>query len=205
MYIQYWIEVQIELFTFSHTIAYNTTQHCLTIRCMGWIFRCLCDESCPYVLINDYNIQPDSYGRLAGYTCWRQAACLWYKPIGRVYLSCVELYYIRQVNGVKLADIMFSLVCVCAHSVPLVWIGGMTYCTCIRLVREKLGIFPYRQYIVGIYVSLAFWWCSWFKIEVGVDEKYNATEYWRLKTSFSAKMQKSDAKLETSESVQMNL
>ena len=28
--------------------------------------------------------------------------------------------YIRQVNGMKLADIMFSLLCVCAHSVPLV-------------------------------------------------------------------------------------
>jgi len=26
-------------------------------------------------------------------------------------------FYIRQVNGVKLADIMFSLLCVCAHSV----------------------------------------------------------------------------------------
>ena len=31
-------------------------------------------------------------------------------------------YYICQVNGVKLADIMFSRLCVCvyAHSVPLV-------------------------------------------------------------------------------------
>ena len=27
---------------------------------------------------------------------------------------------------------------------------------CIRLVHEKLRIFPYGQYIVGIYVSLAF-------------------------------------------------
>jgi len=27
----------------------------------------------------------------------------------------------------------------------------------IRLVCEKLRIFPYGQYIVGIYVSLAFW------------------------------------------------
>jgi len=27
---------------------------------------------------------------------------------------------------------------------------------CIRLVREKLIIFPYGQYIAGIYVSLAF-------------------------------------------------
>jgi len=30
------------------------------------------------------------------------------------------IYYIRQVNRVKLADIMFSLLCVCEHSVPLV-------------------------------------------------------------------------------------
>jgi len=27
---------------------------------------------------------------------------------------------------------------------------------CIRLVREMLRIFPYAQYIVGIYVPLAF-------------------------------------------------
>jgi len=27
---------------------------------------------------------------------------------------------------------------------------------CIRLVREKLTVFPYGQDIVGIYVSLAF-------------------------------------------------
>jgi len=79
------------------------------------------------------------------------------------------------VNGVKLADIMFLLlrVCVCAHSVPLVWVGGITYFRqkCIRLVREKLRIFPYGQYIIGIYVSLAFGRYSQFKIEVGVEEK----------------------------------
>jgi len=42
---------------------------------------------------------------------------------------------------------------------------------CIRLVREKLRIFPYGQYIVGI----MFHWLSEdivrFKIEVGVEEK----------------------------------
>jgi len=31
---------------------------------------------------------------------------------------------------------------------------------CIRLVHEKLRIFPYRQYIVGNVVLLVFWWCS---------------------------------------------
>ena len=31
---------------------------------------------------------------------------------------------------------------------------------CIRLVREKLIIFPYGQYIIGIYVSLAFRGCT---------------------------------------------
>jgi len=31
---------------------------------------------------------------------------------------------------------------------------------CIWLVCEKLTIFPYGQYIIGIYVSLAFWWYS---------------------------------------------
>jgi len=63
-------------------------------------------------------------------------------------------YYIRQANAVKVAEInMFSLLCacvcvyVCAHLVPLVWMGRMMYC--IRLVREKLRIFPYGQYIIG--------------------------------------------------------
>jgi len=40
------------------------------------------------------------------------------------------------------------------HSVSLVWMGGMTYC--IRLVREKLRIFPHGQ-IIGNVVLLAFW------------------------------------------------
>jgi len=54
-------------------------------------------------------------------------------------------------------DHVFTFVCVsvCAHSVPLVQMGGMTYC--IRLMHEKLRIFPYGQYIVGNVVILAFW------------------------------------------------
>jgi len=48
--------------------------------------------------------------------------------------------------------------------------GGMTYC--IRLVREKLRIFPYGQYIVGNVVLMALMIQSVsFKIEVGVEEK----------------------------------
>jgi len=31
---------------------------------------------------------------------------------------------------------------------------------CIRLVRKKLIIFPYGQYVIGIYVSLAFRGCT---------------------------------------------
>jgi len=34
------------------------------------------------------------------------------------------------------------------------WCGF--YQKCIRLVCEKLIIFPYGQYIIGMYVSLAF-------------------------------------------------
>jgi len=67
-------------------------------------------------------------------------------------------YYIRQVNGVQLADIMSSLLCVCALS-PIGLNGrndALFAEKCIRLVREKLRIFPYGQYIVGVYVSLAF-------------------------------------------------
>jgi len=52
--------------------------------------------------------------------------------------------------------------CVCAHWVPLVWMGGMTLFgeKCIRLVYEKLTLFPYGQDIVGNVVLLAFWWYS---------------------------------------------
>jgi len=44
---------------------------------------------------------------------------------------------------------------------------------CIRLVREKLRIFSYAQYTVGIYVSLAFQKCTQvvkFEVDVGVYE-----------------------------------
>jgi len=42
-------------------------------------------------------------------------------------------YYIHQVNGVKLADIVYSVLCVClcvcAHAVSLVWMSGTMYCS----------------------------------------------------------------------------
>ena len=64
-------------------------------------------------------------------------------------------YYIRQVNGVKLADILLCVcLCVCAHSVQ----SSTVYCSPRNVfdLCAKLSIFPYGQYIVGIYVSLAF-------------------------------------------------
>jgi len=60
------------------------------------------------------------------------------------------LHYIRQVNRVKLADIMFSLLCVCLCTLSPIGLNGrndLPYC--IQLMREKLRIFPYGQYIVG--------------------------------------------------------
>jgi len=72
-------------------------------------------------------------------------------------------YDVRQVNGVKMADIMFSLfcmcMCVCVCALSPIGLNGRNHVLfaekCIRLVREKLRIFPYLQFIVGIYVSLA--------------------------------------------------
>jgi len=55
-------------------------------------------------------------------------------------------------------DFIFTFVCVCAHLARLVWMVRMTYC--VWLVREKLRIFPYGQYIVGNVVLLPFWRCS---------------------------------------------
>jgi len=71
-------------------------------------------------------------------------------------------FHIRHVNGVKLADILFSLLsvclsvrlCVCALS-P-VFNSVLFAEECIQLVYEKLTTFSYGQYIVGIYVSSAF-------------------------------------------------
>jgi len=38
---------------------------------------------------------------------------------------------------------------------------------CIQLVREKLTLFPYRQYINRIVIN-----CSCYEIEVGIYEKF---------------------------------
>ena len=66
--------------------------------------------------------------------------------------------YIRQVNGMKLADILFSLLCVCV-SVRTQSNGRFDVLfaeKCIRFVYEQLTIFPYGQDIVGNVVLLAF-------------------------------------------------
>jgi len=80
-------------------------------------------------------------------------------------------HYIRQlhVNGVKLADILFSLPCVCEHSVQssAVMVVGrrlLSVCPkCIRLAREKL--------IIYLESTCMFHWLSddivRFKIKVG--------------------------------------
>jgi len=50
-------------------------------------------------------------------------------------------------------------VCLCVRLCAFSPIGlnGRTTEKCIRLVREKLRIFPYGQYIVGNVVLLPFW------------------------------------------------
>ena len=94
----------------------------------------------------------------------------------------MEVYYIRKVNEVKLANIMFSLLCVCVFvsTQPSLQQRGSSYrqkpiklYKFIRLVCEKLTIFPYGQDIL----ETSFYWLSddivRFKIEVGVEEKFN--------------------------------
>jgi len=84
-------------------------------------------------------------------------------------------YYVRQVNGVKLADIMFSLfcacLCVCQCALSPIGLNGWNAEKCIRLMHEKLIIFPYGQYIVRNVVLLASDDIVRFKIEIGVEEK----------------------------------
>jgi len=68
--------------------------------------------------------------------------------------------YVSQVNRVKLADIMFSLLCaclrVCLCALGPIGLNERIAEKCIQLVHEKLRIFPYGQYIVGNIVLLAF-------------------------------------------------
>ena len=64
-------------------------------------------------------------------------------------------------NGVKLGDVVLTFVClcVCLRALSPIGLNGRNDVSfaekCIRLVREKLRIFPYGQYIVGNVVSLA--------------------------------------------------
>ena len=78
---------------------------------------------------------------------------------GVIWAYVINCYYICQVNGVKLADILFSLLCVCVSvSTQSFGLNGVLFAEkCIRLVCEKLTVFPNGKYIVGIYDSLAFW------------------------------------------------
>ena len=169
------------------------------------------------------------------------------EQVYKVLMSCASIprlygmnltsdYYIRKVNGVKLAEIMFSLLCVCLHVClcalsPIAWkvenisirtiyhwskwglrrnvqkcntmsvrcsasslaaascyarqgynvMGRITYFRqkYIRIVHEKLRIFPYGQYIVGNVVLLAFWRCIQFQDRSeGWGEKYkNVTPF----------------------------
>jgi len=66
---------------------------------------------------------------------------------------------------------VFTFVCVCLCTLSPIGLNGRNdVLYCVRLVHEKLRIFPYRHYIDGM-----FHWLSddivRFKIEVGVDEK----------------------------------
>jgi len=90
--------------------------------------------------------------------------------------------YIRQVNGVKLAEIMFSLLCVCAHSVPLVWMDWMLrniFDSCVKNFRTD-----------NISLETSFYWLSddvvRFEIEVGVEEKCTKNNTYITQNGFSA-------------------
>ena len=43
---------------------------------------------------------------------------------------------------------------------------------CIRLMREKLTVFTYRQYIDGIVIKCSFKNILCYEIEVGIYEKF---------------------------------
>ena len=97
-----------------------------------------------------------------------------------VLLRNIPINYIRQVNGVKLGGYTVFTLCVClsvcAHSVPLVWMGGLTYCS-----PRNVGLFDscvkswYYFRTDKILLETSFYWLSYdivrFKIEVGISEK----------------------------------
>jgi len=91
-------------------------------------------------------------------TCWNSVVfyCLYRFAINLIWL--INLLYPlseRSESGGYFFSLLF--VCLCAFR-PIGLNGrGMTYC--IWLVREKLRIFPYGQYIVGIVaVGSRFYW-----------------------------------------------
>jgi len=79
-------------------------------------------------------------------------------------LSTVALLYPPSEQSETSRYAVFTFLCLCACLCALSpvfnrvnWRNDVLFVEkCIRLVREKLTIFPYGQYIVGIYVSLAF-------------------------------------------------
>jgi len=56
-------------------------------------------------------------------------------------LFVMFFYYIRQVNGVKLADVLFSLLCVCV-------------CVCAPSVQASWRIYALSEYLLVIFVVL---------------------------------------------------
>ena len=77
-----------------------------------------------------------------------------------MYVSCtleiVYLLYLPSEWSETGRDYVFTFVCLCALS-PI-GLNGRNAGKCVWLVREKLRIFRYGQYIIGNAVLLAFWW-----------------------------------------------
>jgi len=88
---------------------------------------------------------------------------------------CGDVYYTRQVRRIYCFHFCVSVcVCVCprTQSIGLNGRNDVLFAEkCIRLVCEKLTIFPYRQDIVGNVILLAFWRFSQVQDRSGVKEK----------------------------------
>jgi len=80
----------------------------------------------------------------------------------------VFLYPPSQQNETD-GDYVFNFVCLC--TLNPIGLNGCNAEKCIWLVREKLKIFPYGQYIVRNVVLLNFWWYSQVQDPTGVSEK----------------------------------
>jgi len=95
---------------------------------------------------------------------------IWVLPL---YCQVMNIYICQGYTVFSFVCLCVCL-CICVHSVPLVWMGGMTYCTPRNVCDSCAKSWLYFR-TDKILLETSFYWLSddvvRFKIEVGVYKK----------------------------------